>query len=266
MESRGDAVVVAVVNQKGGVGKTTTVVNVAAGLVELGQRVLLIDMDPQASLTFSVGCGEEDLAGSTHQVLVDGSCAGAITPLVESPSGGCCDLIGADDELTVTADVLRTAPSAEMALNAALVDQRRAYDVVLLDCSPTLGLLTLNALAASDEVLVPVTCEMLSHRGVSQVLTTVAEVKCLLNPRLEVTGLLPTMYDKRLAHTRAIHDDLRERFDVPMLAPIPRSVKVAEAPAAGRSVLATAKQSPAAKAYRQLAQDLAAKWHLQVTS
>lgn len=260
------AVVVAVVNQKGGVGKTTTVVNLAAGLVERGQRVLLIDLDPQASLTFSVGCDGDDVLGGTHRALLERSCTGVNIRLVEHPAGGSCDVICADDELTVTADVLRAGPHPELALQAALADQRSNYDVVLVDCSPTLGLLTLNALAASDEVLVPVTCEMLSHRGVSQVLATVAEVKRLLNERLSVTGLLPTMYDKRLAHARAIKQDLSERFDVPMLAPIPRSVKVAEAPALGRSVLATAKSSPAALAYRQLAQDLAAHWRLKVLS
>lgn len=261
-------VVVAVVNQKGGVGKTTTVVNLAAGLIELGQRTLLIDVDPQASLTFSVGCSQSDLNGTTHRFLTQdcGEAADNVTPLVEAPNGGSCDLLGADDELTITGDVLRAASGAEERLRDALKQLTTDYDVILIDCSPTLGLLTLNALVAATHVVVPVTCEMLSHRGVSQVLATIADVKRLLNPALEVSGLVPTMYDQRLAHTRAIHQDLEDRFDVPLLRPIPRSVRVAEAPAIGRSVLATASKTPAAQAYRQLAVDLAGQWALAVPS
>lgn len=266
MRSSRTPIVVAVVNQKGGVGKTTTVVNLAAGLIELGQRTLLIDLDPQASLTFSVGCDQRDLNGTTHRFLTDqtGDVDQQVTSLVQAPNGGSCDLLGADDELTITGDTLRTASAAEETLRNGLKQLTADYDVVLIDCSPTLGLLTLNALAAATHVLVPVTCEMLSHRGVSQVLATVADVKRLLNPSLTVSGLLPTMYDHRLAHTRAIHQDLQDRFDVPLLRPIPRSVRVAEAPAIGRSVLATASRTPAAQAYRQLAVDLADQWSLAV--
>jgi len=147
-------------------------------------------------------------------------------------------------------------------LRHALEPVLSSYDVIMLDCLPSLGLLTLNALAAADEVIIPLQCEMLSHRGVGQLLDTVADVRRLLNPRLTVRGLLPTMYDGRSVHSRAVLADVRERFGLPVLAPIPRSVRFAEAPGVGGSILTTARSSAGAKAYREVADDLMRSWRI----
>ena len=142
-------------------------------------------------------------------------------------------------------------------LRSALEEVDAAYDVVLLDCSPSLGVLTLNALTAADELIIPLQCEMLSHRGVGQLLDTVADVQRILNPGLKVLGVLPTMFDGRTNHARAVLADVSGRYGLPVLEPpIPKSVRFAEAPAAGRSVLATARRARGSEAYRELAEGL----------
>ena len=154
---------------------------------------------------------------------------------------------------------LLSRPGREYALRTALEEVTQAYDVVLLDCSPSLGVLTLNALTAADEVIIPLQCEMLSHRGVGQLLDTVHDVQRILNPSLKVLGVLPTMFDGRTNHARAVLADVSDRYDLTVLEPsIPKSVRFAEAPAAGRSVLATAGRTRGADAYRELALGLMA--------
>jgi MinD-like ATPase involved in chromosome partitioning or flagellar assembly len=158
--------------------------------------------------------------------------------------------------------MLLPAEGREYKLRQALEEVLSSYDVIMLDCSPSLGLLTINALAAADEVLVPLQCEMLSHRGVGQLLDTVADVHRLLNPRLIIRGLLPTMFDGRSVHSRAVLADIGERFDLPVLPPIPRSIRFAEAPGVGESILLTARRSAGAKAYLDVADALLRSWRV----
>jgi chromosome partitioning protein len=245
----------AVANQKGGVAKTTTVVNLGAALAEAGRRVLLVDLDAQSCLTFSLGLDPDAVERSLHDVLANG--APIHETVVETDDG--VDLLPATIELAGTEAALLGRPGREFALRTALEPLLASYDVVLLDCSPSLGVLTLNALTAATEVLVPVQCEMLSHRGVGQLLDTIADVQRFLNAGLVVRGLLPTMYDGRSNHARAVLADLDERYGLPVLEPIPRSIRFAEAPAVGRSVL-TGRTSRGATAYRGLAEQLLSGW------
>lgn len=246
---------IAVANQKGGVAKTTTVASLGAALVEQGRKVLLVDLDPQSCLTFSLGMDPEVIELSVHDVLLGR--VGAAMAILQTDDG--IDLLPATIELAGTEAQLLAKPGREYALRTALAEVSQAYDVVLLDCSPSLGVLTLNALTAADEVLIPLQCEMLSHRGVGQLLDTVHDVQRILNPSLAVLGVLPTMFDGRTNHARAVLADVSGRYGLAVLEPaIPKSVRFAEAPAAGRSVLVTAGRTRGADAYRALANGLMA--------
>jgi chromosome partitioning protein len=249
---------IAVANQKGGVAKTTTVASLGVALAELGQRVLLVDLDPQACLTFSLGVDPEDLRQSIHQVMLEG------LPLAEVvlPADDGVDLVPATIDLASAEALLFRREEREHVLRYALADVAPGYDWVLLDCPPSLGLLTVNALTAADEVVVPMQCETLSHRGVGQLVETVKDVQRHSNPRLRIGGVIATLYDGRSHHSRAVLADIGERYDLRVLEPpVARSVRFAEAPAAGRSVLATASGVRGAAAYRahaaRLVQDAA---------
>ncbi|MFP5346288.1 MAG: ParA family protein [Actinomycetes bacterium] len=251
--------VLAVANQKGGVAKTTTVASLGAAFSEQGLRVLLVDLDAQACLTFSLGIDADEVECSVHDVLVGR--AKAADARLEADDG--VDLLPATIDLAGTEAQLLMRPGREYVLRSALEDVEPDYDVVLLDCSPSLGVLTRNAQTAADEGLVPLQCEMLSHRGVGQLLDTIADVQRILNPDLVVRGVLPTMFDSRTSHARAVLADVGERYAVPVLAPpIPKSVRFAEAPAVGRSILTTARGSKGAAAYRDVAADLLQQWKL----
>jgi chromosome partitioning protein len=245
--------VIAVANQKGGVAKTTTVASLAAALVELGRRVLVVDLDPQACLTFSLGFDPETVDISAHDVLLGRVSAGMA--VVRTADG--IDLLPATIELAGCEASLLTRTGREFTLRAALEELQPDYDVVFLDCPPSLGVLTINALTAAGEVLVPLQCETLSHRGVGQLLDTVHDVQRLTNRELTVLGVLPTLFDARTSHARAVLDDVTSRYGLPILdPPIAKSVRFAEAPAAGRSILSTAGRTPGAQAYRALARAL----------
>jgi chromosome partitioning protein len=255
MASRTRPTVVAVANQKGGVAKTTSVASLGAAFAEHGRRVLLVDLDPQACLTFSLGVDPDAVEQSVHDVLT----AGASIPDVVVPCEEGLDLVPSAIDLAGAEAALMPRPGREYVLRTALEDAATgdAYDVVLLDCSPSLGVLTLNALTAADGLLVPMPCEMLSHRGVGQLLDTVADVQRILNRDLQVWGILPTLFDGRSNHAREVLADVGERYDLPVLEPpIPKTVRFAEAPAVGRSILSTARTSRGAKAYRDVAASL----------
>jgi chromosome partitioning protein len=235
------------------VAKTTTVASLAAAMTELGKRVLAVDLDPQACLTFSLGLDPEALDLSIHDVLLGRvSARMVILPVAEGP-----DVLPATIELAGCEAMLLTKTGREYALRRALEEVRDSYDVILLDCAPTLGVLTINALTAADEVIVPLQCETLSHRGVGQLLDTVHDVQRLTNHHLHVLGVLPTLFDGRTNHTRAVLADVALRYGVDVLdPPIPRSVRFAEAPAVGHSIMRTAKTTAGANAYRMLARGL----------
>jgi chromosome partitioning protein len=237
--------VLAVANQKGGVAKTTTAVTLSSALVEHGLRVLVVDLDAQACASFSLGIDPEDVPRDATPFLGD-------SPRIVSTAEG-VDLLPATSDLARADHALSMRPGRERLVREFLVPHRELYDWVILDCSPSLGIMTINALVAADEVLIPVHCETLSHRGVGQVMEAVAEVRRWANPDLRVIGILPTLYDGRSLHARAIREDLAQRYDVPVFPPIPRSVRLAEAPATGRTILSTASGTPAARAYRDLA-------------
>ena len=251
MAGSSKARVLAVANQKGGVAKTTTVVNLAAALVATGVRVLVVDLDAQACATFSLGLDPEDLDSAGADALLRGEGA---APILRTPDG--IDLLPATIDLAAADHALATQHGREYVVRDLLTDLQGAYDWILLDCSPSLGILTVAALTAADEVLIPLQCETLSHRGVGQLMETVADVQRLTNPSLRVAGLLPTLFDARTTHARAVLADLASRYNVRVFSPITRSVRFAEAPAAGRSILATAPSSRGAKDYRTLAAEL----------
>lgn len=244
--------VLAVANQKGGVAKTTTTHSLGAGLAELGERVLLVDLDPQACLTYSLGIDSETLDRSLHDVLAGRAEAADVVVKTDDLTAlpATIDLAGAEVHL-----MSRTG--REHVLARALKPLVDEYDTILIDCPPSLGVLTINGLTAASEVLVPVQCETLGHRGVSQLLETIGDVRTFTNADLAVRGLVATMFDGRTRHSRELLGDLEERYGVPVLGePIPKSVRFAEAPGQGRSILTHAPRSAGAEAYRAIARIL----------
>jgi chromosome partitioning protein len=249
-----DCRTIAVANQKGGVAKTTTVASLGAGLAELGRKVLLVDLDAQACLTFSLGLDPEAVELSVHDVLL-GRVAASMA--IQTTADG-ADLLPATIELAGCEAQLLTRTGREYTLRLALEEVRPSYDVILLDCAPSLGVLTINALTAADEVLIPLQCETLSHRGVGQLLDTVRDVQRLTNRDLHVMGVLPTLFDSRTTHAKEVLADIATRYGLDVVEPsIAKSVRFAEAPAAGRSILRTAGRTPGAQAYRELARRIA---------
>jgi chromosome partitioning protein len=248
--------VLAVANQKGGVAKTTTVASLGAALTEKGRRVLLVDLDPQGSLTFSLGHDPDALPVSVHEVLL-----GEVEPsaaLVQTPEG--MTLLPANIDLAGAEAMLLMRAGREYALKRALDKVADDFDVVVIDCPPSLGVLTLNGLTAADEAIVPLQCETLAHRGVGQFLRTVNDVQQITNPNLSLLGALPTLYDSRTTHSRDVLFDVADRYELPVLAPpIPRTVRFAEASASGSSVLA-GRKNKGANAYRELAENLMKHW------
>ena len=248
--------VLAVANQKGGVAKTTTVASLGAALTAEGKRVLLVDLDPQGCLTFSLGQDPDKLPVSVHEVLL-----GDVEPdaaLVETTEG--MMLLPANIDLAGAEAMLLMRAGREYALKRALAKIADRFDVVILDCPPSLGVLTLNGLTAAGEVIVPLQCETLAHRGVGQFLRTVADVQQITNPDLTLLGALPTLYDSRTTHSRDVLLDVADRYQLPVLAPpIPRTVRFAEASASGATVL-SGRKNKGAIAYRELAASLLRYW------
>lgn len=253
MAPKRKATIIALANQKGGVAKTTSVASLGAAFAEQGRRVLLVDLDPQACLTFSLGVDPDAVEASIHDVLLGSA---PLSEVVTRCEDG-VDLVPSSIDLAGAEAILLSRPAREYVLKGALDTVRKDYDVILLDCSPSLGVLTLNALTAAQGLIIPMPCEMLSHRGVGQLLDTVRDVRKILNKKLRVIGILPTLYDGRSNHSKEVLDDVGERYDLPVLSPpIPKTVRFAEAPAVGRSILSTARTSKGATAYREVAASL----------
>jgi chromosome partitioning protein len=214
--------------------------------------VLLVDLDPQACLTFSLGIDPEDLELSVHHVLTKGLAPGEV--VIQTDDG--VDLLPATIELARAEADLLTRTGREHVVKMALEDVT-GYDWVLLDCPPSLGVLTVAALTAADGVLVPLQCETLSHRGVGQLLDTVHDVRRFTNRGLEVWGVLPTLYDGRTNHARKVLETISDSYGLDVIEPpIPKSIRFAEAPAAGRSILGTTRSHKGAEAYREVAANL----------
>jgi len=244
--------VIAVANQKGGVGKTTTVMNLGAALAERQQRTLLIDLDPQAALSNSFGLQPDMLEHTIYSVLTRPDIPLAITIRSVRPF---LHMVPANIDLAAAEVELVSANGREYVLSDALESIRHRYDFVLLDCGPSLGLLTVNAFTAADEVLVPITCEFLAMRAMGTLMQIISRVKKRLNPGLRVLGILGTMYDQRTIHTQEMLEELRTFFgDKVFDVVIKKSIRFAEAPAVHQPILEYARTHPGAEAYRHLAE------------
>jgi chromosome partitioning protein len=245
------ASVIAFANQKGGVAKTTSTLNLAAALAEEGHRVLCVDMDPQGNLTMSQGLNPDSIERSMFDVLVHRlPIENVITNTEVDLAVSSIDLAGA--ELALSSMIGR-----ERALEKALTPMKERYDYVLIDTPPSLGLLTINALVASDHVIVPVQCEYLSLRGLVQLENTLAMIRENLNPNVAIMGILPTMFDRRTLHAREAVEILEENFgDLVFKTRIKKTIRYAEAPVKGTSVLKYDPSGNAAKAYRDLAKEV----------
>lgn len=246
--------IISIANQKGGVGKTTTAVNLAGGLGELGKKVLLCDLDPQGNATSGLGINKREVEVSCYDVLINRAEAAEAIVKTQfknvSVLSSHISLAGAELELV-------ELENRTMALRAALLREKDHYDYILIDCPPSLGLLTVNALAASDTILIPLQCEYYALEGVSQLISTVRTVKRMYNDQLDIEGVLLTMYDSRLNLTVQVVDEVKKYFSGKIFhTVIPRAVRLSEAPSFGEPIMYYDRSSKGTEAYVSLAKEL----------
>ena len=247
--------ILAVVNQKGGVGKTTTAVNLTAALTEVGKKVLLCDFDPQANATSGLGLEKRKLRDSVYDVVIDG--IPAKDAIVATAYG---DVLPSSADLAGAAVELISMPEPNYRLKKALQQVRDDYDYILIDCPPSLEMLTLNGLAAADGILVPVQCEYYALEGLADLMTTLRLAKKRMNPALEIFGVLLTMFDGRTNFSTQVAQEVRKHFPGKVYATvIPRNVRLAEAPSHGLPVTVYDRHSRGAQAYRNVAQEILAR-------
>ena len=250
----GRARIIAVANQKGGVGKTTTTINLGASMAEYGQRVLIVDLDPQANATTGVGVSSRDLEQSIYDVILQHASAADVRCTTDIPN---LELLPSSLALAGAEIELVAAFSREHRLERALADIVDDYDIVLIDCPPALGLLTINALVVAGEVLVPIQCEYYALEGLGQLIGNVDLVKANLNPTLEVSTIALVMYDARTKLSEQVADEVRSFFGSKVCRQvIPRSVRLSEAPSFGQPINVYDPTSRGAVAYRELAREV----------
>jgi chromosome partitioning protein len=255
LPSERHAVVIAMCNQKGGVGKTTTAINLGAALAELGRRVLLIDFDPQASLTVGLGVNPHDVETTIYHVMMERGVD--IDEAIVKTSVEGLDLVPSNIDFAGAELQLINEVAREQVLARAIRPARDRYDVIVIDCQPSLGLLTVNALAAADGVIVPLECEYFALRGVALLTSTIDKVQDRINPDLRIIGLLGTMYDGRTLHSREVLQSLVDGWgDAVFHTVIRRTVKFSEATVVGEPLLVYAAASNGADSYRQLAREV----------
>ena len=255
--------VIALANQKGGVGKTTSCVNLAASLHSIKQRVLLVDLDPQGNASMGSGINKNDLSLTTNDVLLE--TADIKDVIIKNTPGG-YDLLPSNGDLTAAEISLVNKPQREQKLKLALASVDDQYDFVLLDCPPSLNMLTLNALVAADSLLIPMQCEYYALEGLSALLNTMEQVKQSINPALHVEGIVQTMYDPRNRLAQDVAKQLRAHFpDKLYKTVIPRNVRLAEAPSHGVPVLLYDKSSRGSTAYLALAGEILKKQKIHKT-
>jgi chromosome partitioning protein len=265
LTSHGPAYIIAMTNQKGGVGKTTTTINLGAALAEAGRKVLMVDMDPQGSLSIGLGVNPEDLVGkrTVYDMLMDSSAVPASDVVLQTSVAG-LDILPANIQLSAAELRLAGEVAREYALDRAFESVRPLYDYILIDCQPSLGLLTVNALTAADGVVIPMECEFFALRGVEMLRETITKVQERLNSRLTIDGVLPTMVDARTLHTRETIQAVLDAFgDSVFHTTISRTVKFPETTKAGVSIIEQAPNSSGAQNYRNLAWELVARLETQ---
>ncbi|GAB3679721.1 ParA family protein [Angustibacter aerolatus] len=258
LASHGPARIIAMCNQKGGVGKTTTTINLGAALAEAGRRVLLVDFDPQGALSVGLGINPHELETTVYNVLMDRSVDARA--VVQRTAVAGLDVLPANIDLSAAEVQLVGEVAREMVLARALRTVSDDYDVVLIDCQPSLGLLAVNALTAAHGVIIPLECEFFALRGVALLVETIEKVQDRLNPRLEIDGILATMYDGRTLHSREVVARVVDAFgDLVFHTVIGRTVKFPDATVAAEPITVYASTHAGAEAYRQLARELVAR-------
>jgi chromosome partitioning protein len=258
--AHGPAMVIAMCNQKGGVGKTTTTINLGAALAELGRRVLLVDFDPQGSLSVGLGVNPHTLEHSIYNLLLSRDTP--IDDVIDRTGVANLDILPSNIDLSAAEVQLVSEVAREQTLLRVLESVKPRYDVILIDCAPSLGLLTINALTAADKVIMPLECEFFALRGIALLTDTITKVTDRLNPRLEILGILGTMYDPRTLHCREVLERVVQAFgDRVFHTVIRRTVKFPETTVAGEPITTYATTSPGATAYRTLAREVLARCH-----
>ncbi|MFC7343615.1 ParA family protein [Saccharopolyspora griseoalba] len=258
LDQHGPAQILAMCNQKGGVGKTTSTINLGAALAEYGRRVLLVDFDPQGALSVGLGVQPHQLEQTIYNVIMERSVS--ISDVVRRTTVEGMDLLPSNIDLSAAEVQLVAEVGREQTLQRVLFQAMKEYDYILVDCQPSLGLLTVNALAAADGVIIPLECEFFSLRGVALLIDTIEKVRERLNPKLEISGILATMFDPRTLHSREVMQRVVEAFgDIVFDSVINRTVRFPETTVAGEPITRWSPRSAGAQAYRELAREVIAR-------